>query len=238
MDARRIRRAVRKGLGELATIVAGVLIALWANAWLQSRADRRHEAENLMGLRADFKASQSDLAESNRVHQRVLTSLENLLTPRTRQQSPDSIAQWLYDGLFRIGRYRPRLNSLRPIESADQLRLFPRDFQYALSELDRRAALVDNLDQDLAASEHNLLEPFMVKSSIMAPLLVAGDSIDPRKFRATAIDAGALSTPEAVGIMTFKLSVSRLALRFRRDVGQQLDTLLQLTEKRLAVIGY
>ena len=80
--------------GELAVIVAGVLVALWIEGWRQARTDAVLEQEYLQRIEADLLADSSRFAERMAAEGRAATSAEAAM--RFAQEGwgtgPDTIA--------------------------------------------------------------------------------------------------------------------------------------------------
>jgi len=73
MVVQKLKNGLRFGLAELVIVVAGVLIALAADDWRQSRALHEAELASLARLLEDMEVDLRDLADN---HQRTLRGLE------------------------------------------------------------------------------------------------------------------------------------------------------------------
>jgi len=58
------RSLVARSLSELAVIVTGVLLALWADSWVDERAERRVEASRIEALRDNVAATRERLGRA------------------------------------------------------------------------------------------------------------------------------------------------------------------------------
>ena len=105
-------------VGELLVIVVGVLVALSADAWLQSREDRQAEARQLEALRDDVEESRALPETSNEQWTRLFASLVRLVDDDLDRIPTDSVARWVYDGLFLMAGYEPRLAGVRDLQTS------------------------------------------------------------------------------------------------------------------------
>ena len=76
--------------------MAGVLIALTTDSWLQYRADRDAEAGHLDALSTEFQESLSALAASIESKETQIAQLGRFLNSRVADLPPDSIEGWVY----------------------------------------------------------------------------------------------------------------------------------------------
>jgi hypothetical protein len=157
----------------LFTIVAGVLIALAADAVLDQRADRARGHAYLTGLREEFRASAGELAFDQRNRTAILDRIQRMLeTGRSGGDVPaDSVPAWtvalidyfffspptaVLDDLFDSGSFG--------LIRSDSLRL---DIQRYGQER-ARLAVVEQRERDFVADQ---LEPLVARSLRMGDVL-------------------------------------------------------------------
>ena len=228
---------VSRAATELPIIVVGVLIALTADAWFAGRKDREAEARHLIALHEDLVESTRLLEESNDVRTRLFASLVQLSEVDLAATPGDSVSRWVYDGLFLMGSFEPRLTALRELESTDQLQLLTPEVRRAIAELNRRLSDWDRVENDFLRSQQSLVDPYLVRVTPLAPILALADSLPLSARLPTTPDWSGLETVEAQNAIAFKLSLGKLAMRYRTAVSAQFDTLRVLVDARLADLG-
>ncbi len=236
-DARRwLRRAPRLG-AELAVIVAGVLIALSADAWWDRRQERETEIRHLRALHEDLLGSLALLKESNQGRARLFAALERLAAGDLANASPDSVSGWVHVGLFQLENYEPQLTALVDIQASDQLRVLTPEVRRGIAELSRVIREHGRLQDDVIASQQNLLDPYLVERVPLAEILAVADSL-PLSMRLPAEpDWSVLETDQLRNAIAFKLSLGKLATNRRIELERQMVLLRGLVEERLNELG-
>jgi len=223
--------------GELVVIVVGVLIALSGDAWRESLLERRSEARHLQSLREDLQESLRLLDASNAGFERLQGSLVRLLSDELSDAAPDSVARWVFTGLYQTWLYEPRLTAIRDLEASGQLQILAPTVRAAIAELTRRVADLDEAQADFATSQSSLFDPLLVTATPLASLLNLSDDYPVSLPLPLAVDWTSLQTAEAKNLVALKLSLARLGTRLRSSVNAQLDSLLTIVEERLEAIS-
>ena len=84
---------------------------------------------------------------------------------------PDSVSARLYQRLFMIGNYEPRLASMRDLEATGEVRLLSPEIRLGLAELGQRLGDFRKLENDLIESQQGLIDPFLVREFPLASAL-------------------------------------------------------------------
>jgi hypothetical protein len=222
---------------ELLVIILGVMIALSADAWLQARNERSEEARHLQALREDFSESLK-LLDAWHDEREVLSSALVSLLERDLDVVPvDSVGLWVYQGLWNIGTYEPRVTALRDLESTGELRLLSTDIRRAISEFNRRLGHLERLELDFIASQQGLVDPYLVTELRLAPILAMSDSLPISERLSAGVTWPELESSEARSLIAFKLSLAKVGTGRRERLAEQLDDLVTLIDDRLAVLG-
>jgi hypothetical protein len=222
---------------ELLVIILGVFVALSADAWLQTREDRQSEANHLEALREDVEASKTLLQTSNTERARLFASLVHLADDDLDRVPGDTVARWVYDGLFLVAGYAPNLVAIRDLQTSDQLRLLAPRVRREIAELDRRLNDLDRVENDFLQSQQGLLDPWLVSRAPLAQILTLADSLPISGGGVSALSWASLRTPELRNALAFKLSLGKVASARRDALLAQLDTLLSVIDVRLDELG-
>ncbi len=219
--------------GELAIIVVGVLIALSADSARESMQERRAEQRHLEALHDDLNESINLLAASDSSRQRIFTALERLLNEDLDATPADSVTRWVYDGLFQIASFEPRLTALADLENANQLSLLTPAVRRGIAELNRQLIHLGRLEDDFYRSQQTMIDPYLVRETPLTPILAVADSLPIDARIAASPDWSGLQAREARNAMAFKLSLGKLATTRRVLLRDHMETLQGLVGQRL-----
>jgi hypothetical protein len=222
---------------ELLVIIVGVLVALSADAWLQSRQDRQAEVRHLQALREDVEGSKILLQDSNRNRARLFASLVHLVDDDLDRVPGDSVARWVYQGLFLVAGYEPRLAALRDLQTSDQLRVLAPQVRRGIAELDRRLGELERVEDDFTRSQQGLVDPYLVARVPLAPILTTADSLPLSIEQVSTGGWASLRTQELRNAIAFKLSLGKVAGQRRDALLEQFDSLLSVIDLRLSDLG-
>lgn len=223
--------------GELAVIVVGVLIALTADSARESVQERRAERRHLEALHDDLVESVAILEASDSSRQRIFGSLELLLNEDLDAAPADSVSRWVYDGMFQIASFEPRLTALADLENANQLSLLTPSVRRGIAELNRQLVQLGGLEDDFIRSQQGMIDPYLVRATPLTPILAAADSLPVDARLPDPSDWSGLRTREARNAMTFKLSLGKLATTRRVLLREHMVVLQGLISERLRQLG-
>lgn len=223
--------------GELVVIVAGVLIALSADTWFDERQERGAEVRHLEALREDIVATQAIMARSNEGRDRSSRALVRLAQGDLGAVPPDSAGRWVYEGLFSLDNFEPRLTALTDLQNSDQLRVLTPEVRRDLAELNRILDELERIRDDLITSQQNLLDPYLVANVPLAPVLTLADSLPLETSLPARPDWSALETTQLRNAIAFKLSLIKLDGLRRAELAEQLSRLVEVIDVRLVELG-
>ncbi len=227
------RKTVARVGGELVVIVVGVLIALSADAWFRTLEERREERASLVALRAEFEASLGHLAESNAAQADVFSALRRIVEEDLTQLPLDSVADLVYTGLFRLGRFFPRVSALRAMEATNRFQLLPAELRTELSELNRRMQLVREADDDFLAAQRDIIDPFLVSRLYLGQAFADSDSLGVSRRTSSTLDVRLLTSPAGQSVVLFKTSIATIGVPRREELEDQLNALIVLIDRRI-----
>lgn len=238
----RARRGWRQKLSwfaaEIVIVVAGVLIALAVNEWWQGRSDRRAEVRYLQLLREDVQASLERLDESSRQLDRLEFSLGRILEGDLRTAPTDSVARWIYDGLFWIALYQPRLAAVKEMEASGHIRLLPPALRRQIAELRAVLDIAAMTQADYIRSQQSRVDPILIADLPLAALLAGADNLPISELLPARPDWSPLRAPAVRNAMAFKLSMSRIVELNYARLRTAFEQILALCERRLAELGH
>ena len=170
----RLKTAVR----EFAVIVAGVLCALGAQAWWESRQEAAHERQYLSQLRADVQENDRRLRTALATDSAAAHAMRNvaaMLKPDTPVPPVDSVIAWV-SGTGSSSEFRPVTGTFRALIGTGDLRLIRDDSlrfmltSYAV-EMDAEAQRQLQLREVVMQQAQSLgrLMPFMLTAFSTGP---------------------------------------------------------------------
>jgi hypothetical protein len=199
-ESRSSRPGLAMRLGaELAIIVVGVLLALWADAWVGARADRRIEHNRVEALRDNVVASRGRLESASEEAQAAYDALAEIAywqDPARVSEREDLVLQgFLFGPVF-----TPEVNLYADLKSSGDLALLTNvDLRQAPARMDATFEQLDLLQADLTMVQQLNFDPFVVREfalgATMGPYLGLEDlpadapspDVDPRILRNLAL---------------------------------------------------
>ncbi len=232
-----VSESLRHGLGELLIVVAGVLIALWANAAWQNHTDRQTEREHLVALRGDFEASLRLLDSTAVLKDRQAADLRRLLEGGARSGGVDSAEAWAHLGLWNIVDFPPQLSALRDLETSGDIRLIQGiELRRVLADIDHLSNQWQVEQNDFSATQQRLIDPHLVEDLDLAHVLSSDKGV-PRPIGPDRTDWRVLETRAWKSRIAFKLALipySEAPLVTFRD---RLTRAIELIDRRLTELG-
>ena len=222
--------------GELVVIVAGVLIALAADSWIDLRRDRDNEIEHLAALANDFKTSLTPLENARDYKKKQIADIQRFLTDDVWQLPTNIIEDSIYDGVYVTGGYVPVLSALRDIESTGDLSLIKdSEIRRGLALLGVRLERLSRSFNEYIFYHQTIVDPFIANELPAVKLLASRSGVE------AAIDEepdwSPLSTSRAKGILVFKLSLASNYVDSLEALQNQFEALVILIEQRLGELN-
>ena len=221
--------------GELAVIIAGVLIALSADSWIDIRQDRRTEAEHLTALVEEFDESLTALEVAREYKLKQMVDLQRLLSSPIRDLEPDSLDAWIYDGVYVTRSYVPVLSALRDLEDSGELDVIDDpEIRRGLALLGTRLELVSTGYDEFLVYHQTVVDPFIATELPAVHLLGPRNGL--REVSGDGPDWSVLDSERARGILVFKLSLIGNYLRALDSLDLQFKTVRGLMSERLRAL--
>jgi len=137
-------------------IVVGILLAFWIDAWWDDRSDAQQERALLTALLDDFRVTRDEFEKTSEKHNRVFSSMEQLLYWAESGSVPEenrADVDHLLSNVFYRPSFDPPLGAVETILASGRLDLLRNPT--LVSELTRWTSLVEDLNEhETAAASH------------------------------------------------------------------------------------
>jgi len=168
MNAIELRPLVPKLSIELAIIVIGVLIALWANEWWTEHGERAQESEILAAMLEDVHASQVLLAQYVENQDEVLFHLRSVLEgPSGISAGLDDfeLAEILYNALWVAPSLDLQMSAYEEIKGAGRLALIQSpELRRSLAEYDTSVTMLRGTRDDLMQHQQTKMDAYAIEN--------------------------------------------------------------------------
>jgi len=223
-------------LGEFVVILAGVLLALTADSWMDLRDDRRTETEHLAALVEEFDQSVIALDAARQFKKKQIADLERLLSNDVGDLPADSIGGWIYDGVYVTSGYVPVLSALRDLDSSGERDLIADpDIRRGLSLLSVRLESTARSYDEYVFYHQTVVDPFIANELPVVGLLAARNGV--QVDAAPHPDWSVLDSDRAHGLLVFKLSLAGNYIEILDRLEIQFELLIELISERLTLSG-
>ncbi len=225
------RQWIGRAAAELAIVVLGVSVALWADNWAAERNDREKEAARLVALRDNVVETLVDVEFHLEESELVAEQLRAIITQPS--DGPEAMRARLRWALFYGPVFSPELNVYDDLKSSGELSLLTNPaLRSALARMDASMGRVQLAQSDLSNVQQLHIDSFAI------------DSTPVRLFYAeeiglTEVDTGNedpfdfVDDPRFRGRMVLKLDlVTQLEIRFR-EAGEALVKVRELIDEQL-----
>lgn len=230
-------RMARLG-GELAIIVLGVSIALWAEGRIADSRQRSELHSQLRSVQAELVVARDQLDAIETVAQTEVDNLRRLAAALVGPPLPpgDSLVLLLNATLLNAVQYKPSLPALTNLSQAGQIPLIRR------GELREGLALLLDLfatNESLTVLNHEspqqtMFDPFVIEN-FPAALEWLASTIDPEfpVNRAFSVDAEVLRTPEMRGLLAFRRSTAWVMSDHWSTLGEHMSEVIEDISREL-----
>ena len=221
-DRKRWQEMAGKAAAELAIVVVGVTLALWADDWASERADREEETSRLAALRTNIAETVADVDEHLQEAEQAMENLRAIVTeePASANELRDRIA-W---GMFYGPVFSPQLNVYDDLKSSGELSLLTDpDLRSALARMDASMGRIELAQSDLTAVQQMHIDSYSVDSTNVR--IFYGEELGLHRPDVSGTDQlDFASDPGFKSRMVLKLDlVMQLELRFREAQEVLLD---------------
>ena len=197
-----LRRRALSGFTELAIIIAGVLIALWADQWWTDRQDLKTQSTYLAALNDDINETVAALRTlmDEFANWRDAAATLSQFDGRQTDLPPQAV---LFDlisrGLFQVASLETRLAAYEDLKTTGRLGLISdAALRRNLAEVDQMLQDVRTAESDLWESQHISVDPFLVARTDMVAVSRASDLADTEHKRQME-EAGLPTAAELIG---------------------------------------
>lgn len=156
---------------ELAVIVLGVLIALWADGWVAARADREIERNRVEALRDNVTATRIRLADAREDAQAGYDALAEI----AYWEDPSRVSQGrgtVLRGLLFGPAFSPEINVYEDLKSSGDLALLTNiELRQALARMDAAFEQLALMQADLTMVQQLNIDPFVVREFALGPTM-------------------------------------------------------------------
>ena len=223
---------VGKAAAELAIVVVGVTLALWADDWASERADRENEQSRLVALRDNIDETLVDVEEHLGDAEEAAKNLRAIVSemPAPANEMRDRIS-W---GLFYGPGFSPQLNVYDDLKSSGELSLLTNpSLRSALAKMDASMGRIELAQSDLTSVQQMHVDSYAVDSTNVR--IFYGEELG--LHRPDVSDTDHLDFADEPGFksrMVLKLDlVAQLGIRFR-EAQEVLLNVRDLIDEQLA----
>ncbi|MEL6948537.1 MAG: hypothetical protein AAGM16_00250 [Pseudomonadota bacterium] len=150
-------------LAELAIIVLGVLIALWADGWVSDRQDRKKEAARIAALRDNVVATRERLTAAIEDTDQVAGALRDIVYWEGTEDFGPEKKQTLMAGYLFGPRFTPEMNVYDDLENSGELALLTSDsLRQSLARMSATLFTIGVSQQDLMTVQQMNFDRFIV----------------------------------------------------------------------------
>jgi hypothetical protein len=225
-----------RAIGEMLVIVAGVLIALTADSWLQHRKDRTAEVEHLVALSAEFGESLDALRVAVERKESQIADLGRILNHRVADFSPDSIEGWVFNGVYVTGSYVPVLSALRDLQSSGDMALLEDpEIRRGLATLNVNLERVAGSLEEYLFYHQTVVDPYIATELPIVAMLAERYGVTVEGYAPP--DWSPLDTDRSRGILAFKLSMAGNYILSLQLLETQFKAVELLLDTRLRDLG-
>lgn len=212
-------------LAELIIIIAGVMIALWADSRVAARASRSTEGARLEALQANVHTTAAELHDYDERLERARHALRVLLASSRPNARPaaDTLRAAFVLGFLDVLSLQPQLDVYDDLRSSGELGLLDDpNLRRALSAMQAARQDLASAIDDLATVQQLNFDPYLIRNTDM--LLLFPDSTNAAASAYPNWLAGVLSDREFRNLVVFKLDLidvlDRAADRMDEAVGR------------------
>ena len=214
--------ATRLG-GELMVIILGVLIALWADGWVQSRAELRTEASRIVALGDNVDATRERLGVAMLDAEEADRALREIARWEAAPELDGETEQTLISALLFGPSFTPEVNVYMDLKSSGDLALLrSSDLRQALARMDASLEQLQFLQADLITVQQLNYDPF-----VMENLSLSGGFAE---------YLGVEEVPRSQPRSPLDLIVLRNLALFKLDLVRQLVRQLNVTDEALVAV--
>ena len=210
---------------EVAVVVLGVTIALWADGWVAERNDRAVETARLGALQDNVNVTLTDLREARDNAGGAAAALRKLLSVPQHDRHDDEVEELLRYGLTYGPDFFPELNVYDDLKNSGELALLTNpELRRSLASMESRLELARFAQADLITVMQLNFDSYLITHFdlrwLYEPITGLADVTE-----ASEVDLGFMSDMEFQNLVVFKL-----------DMIEQVEAAFQETEIALVAV--
>lgn len=222
-----------RAAAELAIVVTGVTLALWADDWASERADREKEQSRLVALRDNIDETLVDVEEHLRDAGEATRNLHAIASEI--QAPPNEMRDRISWGLFYGPAFSPQLNVYDDLKNSGELSLLTNPFlRSALARMDAGMSRIELAQSDLASVQQMHVDSYAVDMTNVN--IFYGEELGLRRPDVSGTDQlDFANEPGFKSRMVLKLDlVTQLEMRFR-EAQEDLLSVRDLIDEQLTL---
>ena len=203
----RWRRLLAQPVAELAIIVVGITIALWADDWVTDRANQAEEQARLQALLENIDVTLEHLESAQDNAAGGERALRLLLSTRILELPDEETYETLRHGMLFGPTFAPELSVYDDLESSGELGLLSnRNLRRALARLSARLESARLIQDDMATVQQLSVDRFMLDNFDLLPFFGADLDLEVPADQPAA-DFAFLSNTRFRNIVLLKLDI-------------------------------
>lgn len=238
---RRFRRDASRLAIQILVVGVGVILALWADGWRDSRAKRAIESTRLQALERNIHATARAVANLRMDARGIAAALDSLLAPELSALGADPVAmrRLVSEGFLGVPALDAELAVYRDLQNSGELSLLKdARVREALSAMDARHERLRGHLSDLTTVQQLNVDPFLI-ARMDVPSLVGGAARGTGSGSGTplAMDPGLREDGTFRNVAAFKLDIVVLVDGSAEALATALDVLARAVAARLEALG-
>lgn len=238
---RRLRRDAARLAVQILVVGVGVVLALWADGWRESRVERHTETARLQALERDVHATARAVATLRSDAREIAAALDSLLAPETdpRGADPGAMPRQVTRGFLDVPILDAELAVYRDLQHSGELSLLTdARVREALSAMDARHERLRVHLSDLVTVQQINVDPFLI-ARLNVPSLVGGGPGGPGTGPGNppAVDPGLRGDRIFRNVAAFKLDIVELVDHSAEELAVALEVLARAVATRLEALG-
>jgi hypothetical protein len=170
------KRLAARAMAELAVVVLGVSIALWADSRVSLHDRRAVESARLEALSVNVDDTLGDLRSYADETREVVAALRDVLTFRDRPGPRDTMLRTIRDGFLGVPDFQPQLGVYDDLKSSGELALLTNaQLRQSLSAMDARLRQIAASQADVVVVQQLNLDRYLVQRLNLELLLGGQD---------------------------------------------------------------
>lgn len=192
---------------EVAVVVLGVTIALWADGWVAERNDRAVETARLGALQDNVNVTLAELREARDNAAGAADALRELVSLKQRDRHDDEVEELLRYGFLYGPTFFPELNVYDDLKNSGELALLTNpELRRSLATMETRLELARFAQADLITVMQLNFDSYLITHLDLRSLYGPLTGLD-HIAEASELDLGFMSDMKFRNLVLFKLDM-------------------------------